>query len=154
MRSNIPSAHQGPGSSSRASWRCPGKRSRSPAFNEKKQPCHASTLKKRERGLAMPPFHFWKSWGGGFNPEKYARHWGSSSQCEPAQSKCTSTCHKSHFLRKSTRKMKRVEILKHWSIGLKPPQFEGTSIQDAPRIRFCTFLDHEWPCWIIPEAKR
>ena len=154
MRSNIPSAHQDPASSSRASWRCPGRRSRSPALNEKKQPCHASTLKKRERGLAMPPFHFWKNWVAGFNPEKYARHWGSSSQCEPAQSKCTSTCHKSHFLRKSTGKMKRVEILKHWSIGLKPPQFEGTSIQDAPRIRFCTFLDHEWPCWIIPEAKR
>ena len=105
MWSNIPSAHQGPGSSSRASWRCPGKRSRSLTFNEKKQPCHASPLKKRDWALAMPLFHVCKNWVAGFNPEKYARHWGSSSQGEPAQSKCTSTCHNSCFMRKFTGKM-------------------------------------------------
>ena len=30
---------------------------------------------------------------------------GTHTLCEPAQSKCTSTCHKSHFIRKFTGKM-------------------------------------------------
>ena len=39
-------------------------------------------------------------------------------------------------------------------LGFKSLQFEGTSIQDAPRIRFSTLLDHELPCWITPATKR
>ena len=33
--------------------------------------------------------------------------------CEPAQSKCTSTCHKSHFIRKFTGKMPQTKLADH-----------------------------------------